>query len=67
MIVDGLLNAGETATADRIIADNLKLIEHGGFAEHDDPLDGTRCGGGQFTQTAAMVIEIIQQSEPDLT
>lgn len=60
MIVDGLQNAGETATANRIIADSLKLIEHSGFAEYYDPMDGTPCGGGRFTGTAAMVIELIQ-------
>lgn len=60
MIVDGLQVAGETATADRIIADSLKLIEHSGFAEYYDPIDGTPCGGGRFTWTAAMVIEFIQ-------
>ena len=60
MIVDGLQVAGETATADRIIADSLKLIEHSGFAEYYDPIDGTPCGGDRFTWTAAMVIEFIQ-------
>tara|TARA_R110002096_G_scaffold61683_1_gene153235 strand:+ start:204 stop:743 length:540 start_codon:yes stop_codon:yes gene_type:complete len=60
MIVDGLQVAGETATADRIIADSRKLIEHRGFAENYDPIDGTPCGGGRFTWTAAMVIEFIQ-------
>ena len=67
MIVDGLQNAGETATADRIIADSLRLIEHSGFAEYYDPMDGTPCGGGRFTWTAAMVIEFIQQPRPERT
>uniref|UniRef100_UPI004048E715 MGH1-like glycoside hydrolase domain-containing protein n=1 Tax=Yoonia sp. TaxID=2212373 RepID=UPI004048E715 len=56
----GLLANHETVTADRIIADSLKLIEHSGFAEYYDPINGTPCGGGRFTWTAAMVIEFIQ-------
>ena len=43
--------------------DSLTLIEQSGFAEYYDPITGAPCGGGQFTLTAAMVIEFIKQSK----
>jgi len=57
MIANGLTQAGETATVQRIVDDSLKLIEHSGFAEYYDPATGEPCGGGSFTWTSAMVIE----------
>ncbi len=59
MIADGLTRAGETAVASRIVADSLGLILRSGFAEYYSPVDGTACGGGRFTWTAAMVIEFL--------
>jgi len=59
MIADGLAYAGETATAQRIVKDSLRLIEQSGFAEYYDPHTGQACGGGSFTWTAAMVIEFL--------
>lgn len=59
MIADGLEAAGEKAMSDRITADSLKLIDRGGFAEYYDPITGEACGGGSFTWTAAMVIEML--------
>ncbi|MDH3262607.1 MAG: trehalase family glycosidase [Paracoccaceae bacterium] len=61
MIADGLRRAGETAAADRIVADSLRLIHEGGFAEYYDPVSGEPCGGGRFTWTAAMVLEFLAQ------
>ena len=60
MIADGLRGAGETGCADRIARDSLALIEAGGFAEYYDPRTGAPCGGGDFTWTAAMVIEFLE-------
>ena len=59
MIADGLARAGENAIAERIRADSVKLIEESGFAEYYDPHTAEPCGGGRFTWTAAMVIEIL--------
>ena len=59
LIVDGLRGAGETALADRIVADSLALIEQSGFAEYYDPADGSPLGGGRFSWTAAMVLEFL--------
>ncbi|MEZ5751753.1 MAG: trehalase family glycosidase [Paracoccaceae bacterium] len=62
MIADGLRQAGQARVADRIVADSLRLIEESGFAEYYDPMDGTPCGGGRVTWTAAMVIEFLTQA-----
>jgi hypothetical protein len=59
MIADGLTQAGETLIASRIKGDSVRLIEESGFAEYYDPRTAEPCGGGQFTWTAAMVIEIL--------
>ena len=61
MIADGLRAAGQTAVADRIVDDSLRLIRKGGFAEYYDPNTGEPCGGGRFTWTAAMVLEFLAQ------
>ena len=63
MIADGLDRGGQTAMADRIRADCVKLIEHSGFAEYHDPITAEPCGGAHFTWTAAMVIEIFSTYE----
>lgn len=59
MIADGLDIAGQTAMADRINRDCLRLIEISGFAEYYGPNQAEPCGGDAFTWTAAMVIEIL--------
>ncbi len=60
MISDGLLRDGHEDMAARIIADSMKLIHVGGFAEYFDPMNGDPCGGPHFTWTAAMVIEFLK-------
>ncbi len=63
MIADGLERAGQTEMAERIMADCLRLIHESGFAEYYDPITAEGCGGGHFTWTAAMVIEILRTHE----
>lgn len=65
MIAEGLSRAGETGMATKIRRDSLRLIEDSGFAEYYDPITAEPCGGGNFTWTAAMVIEILStEREP---
>ena len=59
MIADGLGNVGQTAVSERILSNSIRLIEESGFAEYYDPITAEPCGGGDFTWTAAMVIEIL--------
>lgn len=63
MIADGLAKAGHRAVVEKIVGDSLRLIEKSGCAEYYDPIDGTPCGGGRFTWTAAMVIEFLTHAE----
>ena len=60
LIADGLRAGGERAAAERVERSSLALIERGGFAEYYDPCTGEPCGGGSFTWTAAMVMEILR-------
>lgn len=61
LISDGLSRSGLDDIADHIRNDSLRLIRKSGFAEYYDPVTGTPCGGGQFTWTAAMVIELLKR------
>ena len=63
MIADGMNNAGQNEMVSRIRNDSLQLIEHSGFAEYYGPLDGRACGGDQFSWTAAMVMEFLQNRD----
>ncbi len=66
LIADGLRAGGESAAAERVERASIGLIERGGFAEYYDPVTGEPCGGGSFTWTAAMVMEILR-AEPATT
>jgi glycogen debranching enzyme len=59
MVMDGLKRVDEQALCDRIYDDCFALIERSGFAEYHDPIDAVPCGGGRFSWTAAMVIELL--------
>lgn len=50
----GLAEHGRAGEAERLRAETASLIRAGGFAEYFDPIDGTPCGGGTFTWTAAV-------------
>ena len=60
MIADGLRQGGQSAMAQRIDDDSIRLIKKSGFAEYYDPNTAEPCGGESFTWTAAMVIEILK-------
>lgn len=51
--------------AQRIIEDCVRLIEKSGFSEYYDPITAEPCGGGHFTWTAAMVIEILHYRDTE--
>ncbi len=56
MIVQGLQEHGETALAERIRSDTMRLIENSGFYEYFDPITGDGHGGPNFTWTAAIYL-----------
>ncbi len=57
MIADGFGAAGDAATADRIRADTLALIETVGPSEYFDPVTGEGAGGADFSWTAAIYLQ----------
>lgn len=54
LVALGLAESGRAEQAARLRAETVELIRAGGFAEYFDPVDGTPCGGGSFTWTAAV-------------
>jgi len=54
LIAIGLVEAGRSAEAERLRRETVNLIGTVGFWEYYDPLDGTPCGGSDFTWTAAI-------------
>ena len=56
MIAGGFSAAGDTATAARIRADTLALIEASGPSEYYDPTTGAGIGGSDFSWTAAIYL-----------
>ena len=60
LVADGLARCGLADAAEAVHRDSLKLIE-GGFAEYYDPVTGEGLGGGNFTWTAAMVVELVRK------
>lgn len=56
MIADGFTAAGEAATAQRIRADTLALIEAAGPSEYFDPVTSEGLGGADFSWTAAIYL-----------
>ncbi|MDB6178339.1 trehalase family glycosidase [Paracoccus sp. Z330] len=65
LIADGFRLAEHAEMAERIDADSLRLIAESGFAEYYDPITAEPCGGGRFTWTAAMVLEILNGQKAD--
>ncbi|MEO0676025.1 MAG: hypothetical protein AAFZ02_00580 [Pseudomonadota bacterium] len=54
LIAIGLRDTGRTEQAERLRQETADVIRAGGFNEYFDPLDGTPCGGKDFTWTAAI-------------
>ncbi len=54
LIAMGFQGMGRTDEAERLRRETVELITNGGFYEYFDPLDGTACGGSNFTWTAAI-------------
>ncbi|HET9589872.1 MAG TPA: trehalase family glycosidase [Anaerolineales bacterium] len=57
-VVEGLRRYGYDDLAETIRQDTLGLIEASGFREYYDGRDGSGCGSGDFSWTAALAIEL---------
>ena len=58
MIAQGLAERGEDDLAQRVRGDTVELVCERGFREYYDPLTGDGCGGGDFTWTAAVGLDL---------
>ena len=63
LLSDGLRRTGHDDIARRVTDASLTLIKDGRFAEYYDPKDGRPLGGGRFTWTAAIALEILRRAE----
>ena len=54
LIALGLRDMGRPHLAEKLRLETEALIRNGSFYEYFDPLDGTPCGGADFTWTAAI-------------
>ena len=54
LVAAGLAEHDRTDLSERLRSETAALVAGGGFAEYFDPTDGTPCGGGHFTWTAAV-------------
>jgi len=60
LIMEGLQRYGYDDLVETIRGDTLGLIEASGFREYYDPRDGSGCGSTDFSWTAALAIELLQ-------
>jgi hypothetical protein len=60
LILEGLQRYGYDDLVETIRQDTLGLIEASGFREYYDPRDGSGCGSTDFSWSAALAIELIQ-------
>ena len=57
-LIEGLQRYGYDDLADIIRQDTLGLIENAGFREYYDARDGSGCGSGDFSWSAALTLEL---------
>ncbi len=58
-LIDGLRRYGYDDLADVIRQDTFGLIETAGFREYYDAHDGSGCGSGDFSWSAALTLELL--------
>jgi hypothetical protein len=63
LLADGLARAGQGELAGKVLDSSLELVAASGFAEYYDPVTATACGGGEFSWTAAMALELLDARE----
>ena len=61
LLVRGLRRAGESMLADDIRAGVLTLVDRSGCAEYYNPLNGEPRGASDFSWTAALTLDLLQQ------
>lgn len=61
LIADGLRRQGYEEEADKIREVSLELVQKSGFYEYFSPLDGSPAGAKNFSWTAALTIDFLNQ------
>ena len=61
LIIDGLKRYGFKDHAAALTESTLEMVARGGFAEYFDPLDGSSAGGGDFSWTAALSLDLLKK------
>jgi glycogen debranching enzyme len=64
LLARGLRSYGLEDEATRLESSLLDLVDRAGFREYWDPDDGTGHGSGEFSWTAALVIELLSGARP---
>ncbi len=59
LVIDGLKRYGYDDHAAALRESSLEMIARSGFHEYFDPLDGSPAGGANFSWTAALVIDLL--------
>ncbi len=60
-VIQGLAVSGETKVADDLRRRTLELIDRIGFAEYFSPLTGSGFGAHEFSWTAALTLDLLEQ------
>lgn len=63
LIIRGLSQLGQAAAADRLRQATLRLIEKSGCREYFSPLNGRGLGGRDFSWTAALYLDLLEQEK----
>lgn len=63
MLIDGLKMYGFDDLAQRLRQDSLALLDHSGFREYYDSHDGSGCGSTQFSWSAALLFELLEEDQ----
>lgn len=63
LIIDGLERYGYHDHAAALRDSTIDMVTSNGFHEYFDPLDGTPAGGENFSWTAALFTDLVQQSK----
>jgi len=62
LIIDGLERYGFSEKADFIRRKTIKMVEEAGFFEYFDPLDGKGLSINNFSWTASLIIDLVENS-----
>jgi glycogen debranching enzyme len=61
LIIKGLQKYGYNSTARELLEKTILLVQDHGFYEYFNPITGAGCGTDQFSWTAALLIDLMEQ------